>query len=100
MATKETKNVKVLTEFMLKGKSQHVGTVISKENFPSKSDWSNLANMKPPRVEETDDAVVDTTPKKGAVVDVTPDKDVSDEKKTSAKKTPAKKPAANTTLPG
>ena len=64
MADKELPNVKVLTNFRIKGKSHHKGSVVSKKDFPAKSDWQNLCHMTPPRAEETDEAVKSVDPKK------------------------------------
>ena len=62
---KEKPNLLVLKEFRIRGKAQHVGAVIPKVEFGPVNDayakgaWQNLAHMRPPRVEETDEPVRD-----------------------------------------
>ena len=53
----ETKNVRALKSFRLKGEVIVEGEVVAKSQFPDKGTWQNLVNMKPARAEETDDAV-------------------------------------------
>ena len=50
-------NIKALTGFRLDGKHVGKGDVVSKKDFPNKSDWQNLCHMTPARAEETDDKV-------------------------------------------
>ena len=50
-----TKNLRVLTPFLLNGEHQPAGKIVEKSEFPSKSDWQNILYMTPPLVEETDD---------------------------------------------
>jgi hypothetical protein len=50
-------NLKVLRSFLHNGVHVAAGTVISKAVFDPPSVWQNLANMTPPKVEETDEAV-------------------------------------------
>jgi hypothetical protein len=51
------KNIKAERDFRLKGVPVVKGEVVSKSDFPNKSDWQNLCNMTPPRAEETNDPV-------------------------------------------
>lgn len=53
----EKKNLKVLRAIRMGGKHVAVGTVIPKTAFESRGDWSDLCEMNPPRLEETDEAV-------------------------------------------
>jgi hypothetical protein len=53
----EMKNLKVLRAIRMEGKHVGVGTVISKTAFESRGDWYDLCEMKPPRLEETDEPV-------------------------------------------
>lgn len=53
----DAKNLKTLVEFRKKGEKVKVGEVIAKSSFPTKGEWLNLVNMKPPRLEETDEPV-------------------------------------------
>ncbi len=50
-------NVRALKAFRLKGRTVVVGEVVPKTDFGHKSDWQNLLNMEPPRLEETKDNV-------------------------------------------
>lgn len=53
----DTKNVRVLRAFRLKGKPVAVGEVIAKSSFKNNGEWKNLLHMPRPRVEETSDPV-------------------------------------------
>ena len=53
----DTKNVRALSAFMVKGAKVAKGEVIAKSSFPEKQDWMNLLHMPKPRIEETADAV-------------------------------------------
>lgn len=50
-------NIKAKSDYRLKGKPVVKGQVVSKKDFPNKSDWQNLCHMTPPRAEETSDKV-------------------------------------------
>jgi hypothetical protein len=51
----EKKNLKVLRSIRIEGKHVEAGTVISKSAFESRGDWFDLCEMKPARLEETDE---------------------------------------------
>lgn len=51
----EKKNLKVLRSIRIEGKHIEAGTVISKSAFESRGDWFDLCEMKPARLEETDE---------------------------------------------
>jgi len=50
-------NIKALRDFRLNGEAVVKGQVVSKKDFPNKSDWQNICHMTPARAEETSDAV-------------------------------------------
>lgn len=54
---KSKPNLLVLVSMRIGGKPVFPGTVIRKTDFTNKSVWQNLANMEPPKVEETSDPV-------------------------------------------
>lgn len=49
------KNLKVLRHIRIAGKHIEAGSVIAKSDFESKGDWMDLCQMKPARLEETDE---------------------------------------------
>lgn len=51
------KNIKALTQLLIKGKVVAKDEVVKKSDFPNKSDWQNLCHTEPPRAEETADDV-------------------------------------------
>jgi len=57
MADKDTKNVRALQQFRLKGEVVSEGEVVAKSRFANKQDWQNLLHMPKPRIEETNDPV-------------------------------------------
>lgn len=57
MADKEKANLKVLRAIRLGGKHVAAGTVISKREFASKGDWSDLCRMEHPKLAETDEKI-------------------------------------------
>ena len=52
-------NLKILQSIRVAGKPVTKGAIVSKKDFPNKASWQNLAHMKNPRVEETDEKVQD-----------------------------------------
>ncbi len=65
----DTKNVRALQEFMLKGTKVSEGEVVAKSSFANKQDWQNLLHMPKPRVAETNDPVGKAKPKAAAKAD-------------------------------
>ena len=72
MAKKDTHNdpkkpnLKILQSIRVAGKPVAKGAIVSKKDFPNKASWQNLAHMKNPRVEETDEKVQDAPAAKDA----------------------------------
>ena len=56
-------NLKILQSIRVAGIPVAKGTIIAKKDFPNKASWQNLAHMKNPRVEETDEKVQDAPEK-------------------------------------
>lgn len=57
------KNLKVLRHIRIAGVHIEAGSVIAKSEFESKGDWMDLCQMKPARLEETDEKLVSKTSK-------------------------------------